>query len=176
MPLEGPLPPSRPWARWGPCSGLALVLGQPHEHRIRSTCVPAPVGLPSFPSVSSSPRPQQPRQGHTVSAHTDPLRRGWPTSLIVTTPSGWLQPLESLSLLGSAPTSILVLEHVAFWSQGRTGLLQRNLPRGDSATFEPLAQLLSLGKTSSKCPQWGLPRWFRGKDSVLSLQGVQCKV
>ena len=128
MPLEGPLPPSRPWARWGPCSGLALVLGQPHEHRIRSTCVPAPVGLPSFPSVSSSPRPQQPRQGHTVSAHTDPLRRGWPTSLIVTTPSGWLQPLESLSLLGSAPTSILVLEHVAFWSQGRTGLLQRNLP------------------------------------------------
>ena len=75
------------------------------------------------------------------------------------TPWGCLQPLESLSVLGSAPASIPVLEHVAFWSQGRTDLLQRNLPGGDSATSEPLAQLLSLRKTSSKCLQWGLPQW-----------------
>ena len=161
-PWRGPCHPPGLWARWGQCSSRALVLGQPHKHRIRSTCVPAPVGLPSFPSVSSSLRPQQPRQAHTVSAHTNPLRIGWPTSLTVTTPWGWLQPLESLSLLGSAPASTPVLEHVAFWSQGRTGLLQRNLPGGDSATFEPLAQLLSLRKTSGKCPQWGLPQWSFG--------------
>ena len=109
--------------------------------------------LPSGPSSPDRP---------TVSAHTNPLRIGWPTSLTVTTPWGWLQPLESLSLLGSAPASTPVLEHVAFWSQGRTGLLQRNLPGGDSATFEPLAQLLSLRKTSGKCPQWGLPQWSFG--------------
>lgn len=64
----------------------------------------------------------------TFSAHPDPLRRGWPTSLILTMPRGWLQPPESLSPSGSAPASLPGLRRVAFWSQGRTGLLLRNLP------------------------------------------------
>lgn len=109
-PWRGLKPPSsRPWARWGPCSGLAIVLGQPHEHCIRSTCVLQPVGLPSFPSATPFPPGPSSPDKVTLSQHTPTLsRRRWPTSHC---DHPLAKPiLESLSLLGSALISILVLE------------------------------------------------------------------
>lgn len=130
---------------WNLLSGAPVGLGVPgiQDPRERKGPFPAPL-VTCFQAWGTPPSLELPMVGQlcligssaymgswtgdsTFSAHPDPLRRGWPTSLILTMPQGWLQPPESLSPSGSAPASLPGLRRVAFWSQGRTGLLLRNL-------------------------------------------------